>query len=475
MTADADLALVKEHLGPEMTERLVHLDRVRAAPRPRPAALPRVTPPDRGASLDYDVVLAGGGLSLLHAPLLAAAGLRVAVLERARAGASHREWNASFPELLALVRVGLLSEEELGSLIVARYREGICAFHGGGRYPVRGVLDHAVDAGALLALVRRKAEALGVELFDGHEVLALGEGPAGVVLTARDPRGANRTFGAKVVLDARGAASPYATADLVCPTVGGVVRGLEMDPEIGDILVTIDDADAGRQHVWEGFPGRPGETTVYVFYYARAGHEGSLAALYGRFFRDLGAYKPGAARMVRPTFGFIPGWSRLGPPPKAPGPRVVLVGDAAARHSPLTYCGFGATLRSLAPVSAAVLRAVQEGPSVALAGSVVDDVAVHRWTGALAMLIASETGRGGRVNALLDAAFATLAELGDGPYAALLRDEMRADEFVTFLRRTAKRRPAVYADVWSGLGGASLPWAARLFGDLVRGAPRSGP
>jgi lycopene cyclase CruA len=467
-----DLAAVKDALGPELAERLAHLDGVRTLPRAAPRL---IAPPERGSVTDYDVLLAGGGLSLLYAPLLAASGLRVAVLERTRAGASHREWNASYPELLALVRVGLLSEAELGALIVARYREGVCAFHGGGSYPVRGVLDHAVDAGALLTLARHKAEALGAHLLDGHEVLALGEGPDAVRVLARDAGGRERELSAALVLDARGAASPYATADLVCPTVGGVVRGLEMDTQVGDILVTIDDADAGRQHVWEGFPGHPGETTVYVFYYARRGHEGTLAALYGRFFRDLGKYKRGAATMVRPTFGFIPGWSRLTPAPAPPGPRIVLVGDAAARHSPLTYCGFGATLRSLGPVSAAVLRAFEEGPSRALAGSVVDDAKVHRWTGALAALIASERSQGAALNALLDAAFSTLAELGEERYAALLRDEMHAEDFVTFLRRTSLKRPEVYADVWKGLGGASLPWAWKLFGDFVRGAPRAQP
>ena len=122
-----------------------------------------------------------------------------------------------------------------------------------------------------------------------------------------------------------------------------------------------------------------------------------------------------------------------------------------------------------------MLRAFEEGPARALGGSVVDDAKVHRWTGALAALIASERSQGAALNALLDAAFSTLAELGEERYAALLRDEMHAEDFVTFLRRTSLKRPEVYADVWKGLGGASLPWAWKLFGDFVRGAPRAAP
>jgi lycopene cyclase CruA len=50
---------------------------------------------------------------------------------------------------------------EVDALVLARYREGFCRWHGGGSYPVVNVLDHAVDAGALLSLARSRAEARG--------------------------------------------------------------------------------------------------------------------------------------------------------------------------------------------------------------------------------------------------------------------------------------------------------------------------
>ncbi len=448
-----DLAAVREAFGPELGERLLHLDAVRAAPRPPPLGVPAPQPEDR---VHCDVVLMGGGLSLLYAPILARAGLSVSVIERARAGQGHREWNASYPELRALVEAGLVSDDELERLIVARYREGTCAFHGGGSYAVRGVLDCAVDATLLLEMARKKAENLGVTFLDGHTVAGLGAGNEAVRIRVAGGNGKAFDLVARAALDARGVSSPYASADLVCPTVGGVLKGLSIDPTVGEILATIDDADEGRQHVWEAFPGREGETTVYVFYYAKAGNEGSLLSLYGRFARDMGRYKKGAWSMVRPTFGYIPGWSRLTPAPASPHPRVLLVGDAASRHSPLTYCGFGATLRSLAPVTRALVSAL-DAPRFELPASVVDDAPVHRWTGALAALMASETASGSALNALLDAAFSTLHAMGEASYASLLRDEMSAADFVTFLRRTSLKRPEVYADVWKGLGRASLP------------------
>lgn len=453
---------VRDAAGPELYERLEHLDRARSERRRPPPDLP---PPDAGATADYDVVVAGGGLWMLLAPMLASAGLSVAVLDRGRVGAAHREWNASASELHALVRAGLATQAELDALVIARYREGVCRFHGGGSYPVRNVLDHAVDAGGLLRLGRAVAVARGVAVLDHHEVVAEAAGHDAIAARVRSPDG-ERTITARVLVDARGATSPYASADLVCPTVGGVLRGLaegagdlEVDPSVGEILATVDDVDdSGRQHVWEGFPGARGETTVYLFYYARAAERVSLLELYERFFDTLPTYKRGDAALVRPTFGYISGWSRLSPPPRAPHPRVVLVGDAAARHSPLTYCGFGATLRSLEGAAAAITRAVERRSGIREA-SVVDDSPVHALTGALAQVMASREMPGAELNGLLDAAFATLHEMGPSAYEALLRDEMAPALFTQFLRRTAERRGSVWRTVPKTMGlGAAGRW-----------------
>lgn len=451
---DSARARVREAGGAELLERLDHLDAHRSCATPAAEA---PDPPDSGATTDYDVALVGGGLWSILAPILAARGARVAVFDRARVGAAHREWNASGPELRALVAAGLVTDDELSRLVVARYDHGTCRFHGGGSYPVTGVLDHAVEAGPLLAGARSLAERRGVAVFDAHALEAHSAGPTAVRLRFRTRDGVSRDVTARLMVDARGAASPFATADLVCPTVGGVLEGLtegdapdEINPRVGEILATVDSIERGRQHVWEAFPGRRGQTAVYLFYYARNHERVPLAQLYARFFSTLRGFKRGDARLVRPTFGFIPGWSRLSPAPRAPDPRVVLVGDAAARHSPLTYCGFGATLRSLAPAADSIVRALAGEPTDL--HTVLDDAPVHALTGALAHIMASRSFDGQEMNSLLDAAFRTLHEMGDEPYARLLRDEMSPASFVAFLRRTAARHPAVWGKIARGLG-----------------------
>jgi lycopene cyclase CruA len=63
---------VREAGGQDLCERLEHLDAVRVnVPAPRPDSL---SPPDADTIPDYDVAMAGGGLSLLLAPMLAERG-----------------------------------------------------------------------------------------------------------------------------------------------------------------------------------------------------------------------------------------------------------------------------------------------------------------------------------------------------------------------------------------------------------------
>lgn len=457
------LAVVRDRAGEELAERLAHLDaRAAGTKKAWDDILP---PPDAAVRPDVDVVMAGGGLSLLVAAELARLGVTVAVLERARAGVAHREWNASAAELSPLVETGIVSPAELEEMIVARYEDGFCAFHGGAPHHVRDVLDHAVDAGPLLAHVRRVCEARGVRFVDRATVTGTGAGKTAVRVAYEGGEIVGR-----VMIDARGASSPWASADILCPTVGGVLRGLRegegpraYDRRVGEILVTTEGAQDGKQHVWEGFPGRSGDLTVYLFYYARSPlvEPGALARLYARFFETLPTYKEGDAALVRPTFGYIPGWSRLVPGPQGPSPRIVLVGDAAARHSPLTFCGFGSMLRSFRPVAETIAGALAD--DVAPPTTVVPEEPVHAWTGALARLMASGKMHGDSLNALLDAAFGTLAEMGQDSYAALLKDRMGAQDFMSFVLRTASKQPSVYARVLRGLGPlASARWGLRV-------------
>src|SRR5947209_20573586 len=78
----------------------------------------------------FDIIYAGGGLNLLNAVVMTQRyGLRVLVFDRFTVGAVHREWNISRQELRELLDVGLLTPDELETVIDRKYRNGLVRFH----------------------------------------------------------------------------------------------------------------------------------------------------------------------------------------------------------------------------------------------------------------------------------------------------------------------------------------------------------
>jgi lycopene cyclase CruA len=433
--------------------------------------------PDRGTALDYDVLLAGGGLSLFYGAYLSRRGLKVAIFDRGEIGVGHREWNASRRELAPLVTSGLFSEAECAALVELEYEEGICRWHGGGTYPVRNVLDCVIAAAPLLTTLRARAEEAGATLLAHHALVGYSRGGGGIEARLASPSGERRVT-ARVLLDGTGASSAHAAFDLCCPTVGGVLADLprgdapdELDPRRGEILVTTEDVEDGKQHIWEGFPGPRGVLTTYLFYYEEPSRlpRRPLLSLYERFFTTLPRYKRGAPRFARATYGYIPAYTRLRPMPASPGDRVLLVGDAAARHSPLTFCGFGSMLRSFQPVSDALLACLADDrlSRRALAACWTEPPAL-RVMGGLTLMMSERPSHPRDphdVNALLDAAFSTLHDAGQETYAAYVRDEIGFKEFVAFMNATAKKRPSMFQDVFAHLTRAELArWTMRLGG-----------
>lgn len=456
----------------------------------------------------YDVVLAGGGLSLLYAAALAQRGVRVLVFDRRRIGCGHREWNISRRELTPLCASGLFDEAALSRLIRLQYRYGICRFAGGPAYPVRDVLDCVVDAEALLAGLRERALRYGATLLDYHELIGYRSEKDSVTVTlarvqpnapALSPAAATIKLRARLFIDALGARSPHARFDLCCPTVGGVMDGMllgsaarEMNSEVGEILVTTEGVEDGQQHIWEGFPATGQRMTIYLFYYQRAeavraaiaAGAHPLLSLYERFFCTLSRYKSGPLSLWRPAYGYIPAYTRLGPMPAAAGPRVLLVGDAASRHSPLTFCGFGSMIRSFWSISEGLVRLLEterRGKPIKQRDldelwAQVEPPALNVMGGLSLMMMPPPEGNledPDGINALLDAAFASLGELGEDAYAAFLKDSVDASTFIRFMRGAASRHPAVYRKVFSHLSPCeAMIWLARLgrfrFAEIIK-------
>ncbi len=355
------------------------------------------------SAIDYDLIYAGGGLGLLHAVVMARYGYRVLLFDRGEVGCAHREWNISRDELRALVEVGFCGWDELREIIMAEYDSGVVRFYAGPgeQAPelwMPGILNVALDANALLRLARRKLEAAGGVVLDGRlfrrvEVNVGGRIHVQVELECAD--GGSERYTGRLLLDGMGSGSPLALRRFggapfagVCPTVGTVATGFAPgsapdthNPHVGDILVSVAHAQRGQQYMWEGFPGRADELTVYLFYYdTLTKDEGrrtkarprssfvlrpssvNLMQLFEDYFALLPTYKrPGPQfRHLKPVYGYIPARHSLRRQ-EAPLLRGVLpIGDSAAQQSPLTFCGFGSHVRNLRRTTALLHQALGE-------------------------------------------------------------------------------------------------------------------
>jgi lycopene cyclase CruA len=442
--------------------------------------------------LNFDLIYAGGGLGLLHAAVMARRyGYRVLLFDRGEVGCAHREWNISRGELGALVELGLCDWAELEPVVMAEYRGGVVRFHtGAGRASAElwldGVLDLALDAGALLRLARRKLEQAGGTVLDGRSfrrVSVAESGPARVLVELGRVDGSAERYGARLLLDGMGSTSPLALRRFagqpfagVCPTVGTVVAGLQQgpardqhNPQVGDILLTVADAQRGQQYMWEGFPGRGDELTVYLFYYDTLGQARRGAApvgliqLFEDYFALLPTYKrPGPdLRHLKPVYGYIPARHSLRRQ-EAPLLRGVLpIGDSAAQQSPLTFCGFGSHVRNLGRTTELLDEALRGGLTEPRHLRLVSPFQVNvslNWVFSRFM----QPWQSGRDVNLLQHVFLTvLNDLGHDLAQRFFRDQMRWGDYHRMVLGVFFRHPAVVLAAWRVLGAQGVRrWAA---------------
>jgi lycopene cyclase CruA len=353
------------------------------------------TPLDAGAIPEtdtFDIIYAGGGLNLLNAAVMTVRyGLRVLVFDRYTVGAVHREWNISRDELQELLDTGLLTPQELEMIIQREYSDGLVRFSPDNitmppaELHLKHVLDVAVDADKLTALCIQKIQGHiahgklpNVILHNTNFTRCIVDQAAAFVDVAGIQGTAHR-YKARLLIDGMGSTSPIACQlncgrpySLVCPTVGTVAYGYkqgtgpgEVDPSVGEVLVSTEDARHGRQLIWETFPGTGENVAIYLFYYAETGDPVDLFQLFDDFFALLPGYKnTDQVEIVKPVYGFIPAGYNIVPPWQREQKvlaydRVLSLGDAAAFQSPLTFCGFGSYVRNLRRITTLLHLALQ--------------------------------------------------------------------------------------------------------------------
>lgn len=479
----AALATVAE--GEHHLRRMVDLDQAwlhqQFAPTAPPTVVERVTdltpdiPPDIPT---FDLIYAGGGLNVLNAAVLAHVyHRRVLIFDRFTVGAVHREWNISQDELHELIDLGLLEPEELSEIVQHRYARGLVHFHnrGIGVPPhdlwMHGVLDVAVDADALTTLCLRKIRTANSNnvILNGITFERVLVEDYRVVVQARDSAGQPCWFAAPLLIDGMGSTSPVACQlncgqpySLVCPTVGTVASGYgdAIDPAVGEILITTEHARAGRQLIWEAFPGKAGQVAIYLFYYAATGRTREalpasvLLPLFEDFFTLLPEYKDPAGVTIRKlVYGFIPAGY------KNPGirardrkvlafDRVLSLGDAAALQSPLTFCGFGSNARNLRRITGLLDLALTHER---LRASELQRIHAAEATPALQRAFSKfmigkppECEAATQVNETLNVFCRLLAEMGERSAREFFQDRVRWWDYTRLVLRTAVVYPKIF-------------------------------
>jgi lycopene cyclase CruA len=454
-------------------------------------------PADLEVEAEFEIIYAGGGLGLIHAAVMTAKfKRRVLVFDAHTAGKTHRDWNVSDEELAEFTRAGLFTKDEIERAVVNRYRTGFVKFHDKNsrlKTPplfMQGVLDVAVEADRLLQLAVEKIKNSATDsvLINNLRFVRAYIKPDKVFVETEDAKtGKRRLFAGRLFVDATGTNSPASrqinnnrSITHVCPTVGTVARGFrrgaakdEVDFNVGEILVSTEDASDHRQLIWEGFAGNPrkDEYTTYLFFYDSVGSKAdkSLLALFEAYFEKLPTYKRQTAgwRVVKPVFGYIPsfhhhGWQNQ---KQTAAERVLLVGDAAGLSSPLTFCGFGSHVRNLRRLTELTEAALKADSLDAAALSEINayEPRVAQMASLAEFMRPTEKSNPAVVNETMNAVMAALANLDENVRRDLFKDRISFASFKKLLKKTATIHPVVFRRMFEHLGlKGSFWWLANI-------------
>lgn len=453
----------------------------------------RGAPPSRlNVEAEFEIIYAGGQLGLLHAAVMACRFNRsVMVFDAQTVGRTDRDWNISDEELRELEVAGLFTKEEIERAVINRYRSGFVKFHDAAsrvKTPplwMNGVFDVALDADRLLALAHQKilATTTGSSLMDGKRFVRCYVQTDRVAVEVEDVRtGKHSLFGARLFIDSTGAGSPVTrqisdgrSITHVCPTVGTVARGFmrgaepdRVDFEVGEILVSNEDASDHRQLIWEGFAGSPlrDEYTTYLFFYdgINSPADKSLLALFERYFESLPRYKRTGAqwRVTKPVFGYLSGaqhhgWSTR---QRTASDRIMLIGETTGLSSPLTFGGFGTHVRHLRRLTHLTDLALEADllDAAALSEINASEPRVTQMTGLAEFMRPTPKGAPAAVNETLNAVMAALHDLDERVRRELFQNRLTFSAFRNLLSRTAKLYPRIFQRTREHLGARGTFW-----------------
>ncbi|NRB06856.1 MAG: flavin-dependent dehydrogenase [Richelia sp.] len=452
------------------------------------------------SQISYDLIYIGGALGVIHAAVMAQLGYKVLLVERLPFGRMNREWNISRSEIQSLINLGLLTTEEVESIIAREYKDGFNKFFDGNNPPhlrspilyTPTVLNIALDSEKLLQICGAKLKAAGGEIWDETEFIRADIDKSQVDVTVKNITNKEEKIATgRILLDAMGTASPIAwqlngirAFDSVCPTVGAVIDGgFESgvwDSEYGDVLNSHGDISRGRQLIWELFPGGGEELTVYLFHYHQVHPQnpGSLLEMYEDFFTILPEYRRcDLDKLVwkKSTFGYISGHFSANNSDRAVAfDRLLAIGDAASLQSPLVFTGFGSLVRNLERLTTLLKIALKHDLLYASHLNQIrafqSNIAVT-WMFSKGMMV--PTGKvlpPQRINSMLNTFFGLLADEPPEVADTFIKDKFSWLTFNRLALKAARKNPALLLWIWQMTGAKDMLRWSRNYINFARHA-----
>lgn len=347
-------------------------------------------------SVDYDIVICGGTLGIFYAIAMQKLGYKVSIIERGKIVGRTQEWNISRKELNALIKLGILNEEEIESIVGIEFNPVRVGFnsdtsrkassnnninnnddddgdgddHNGYNVYFRDVLNLGIKPNLLIEMVKSKFIGLGGTIFEGSALvnITIHQSLAEVVYNmSTSTTGSSShqlsTIRSRLVLDAMGNSSPISKQirgssepDGVCIVVGTCARGYDVANNTYSDLIYTDTpltkkASSQLQYFWEAFPTSSGtsDRTTYLFTYMDAKPERpSIMEIFDDYWELLPRYQGKTLdqlEVLRILYGMFPTYRNS--PIQSTYHRILQVGDASGIQSPLSFGGFGSLTRHL--------------------------------------------------------------------------------------------------------------------------------
>nr|CAD1826594.1 unnamed protein product [Ananas comosus var. bracteatus] len=426
----------------------------------------------------FDVIVCGGTLGVFVATALSSKGLHVGIVERNILKGREQEWNISRKELMELVKLGLLSEEEIEQITAIKFNPNRCGFEKKGDIWVEDILNLGVSPVKLLEIMKKRFISLGGIIFEGKSLSSICIYDDVAILQLND----GEALSCRLVIDSMGNFSPVVRQirrarkpDGVCLVVGSCARGFCNNTTSDIIFSSSSVKKAGNsvaQYFWEAFPAGSGPTdrTTYMFTYVDA-QPGALKLeeLLEEYWDLMPAYQGislDQLEILRVIFGIFPTYRDS--PLSAAFDRVLQVGDASGIQSPVSFGGFGSIMRHLSRLSTGIYEAMAgdllDSHSLRLLNPYLVTNLSASWLFQRAMSARPRVDVSPNfINELLYVNFQSMQKLGDSVLRPFLQDVIQFGPLVKTLGSVMLSQPLIIPSIFKQVGtDVILDWSVHF-------------